>query len=425
HPLAVAYAETAVQVQQLVKCAIDAKVVVTPRSGGHSYEGFSSTTGTLVVDISKMNNCTATGTDTIRVEAGIQLRDLYLSIHKSNPGHTFAGGTCPTVGLGGILSSGGYGTVARRFGIGADHILSATVVNSKGEIVEVNDKAEPDLFWALKGGGGGTFGLVLSYSLKLVKTPENSMFHITWTLLDAVDVIMRFQKWAPTATDKLTMYFYQLPGILKIYGHYLGSMDELDAVLKESGLLDIGTAVMHKVSCSPLGAKMFFNFDDTCQDRVTLASQAFADITKSEKSYAKSLFIVREIPREVVIEYQKLLTLAPGVTYVNIEPHGGIFASQPSSLTAYPHRKGNLFHIGFAILVTGLPVADDLAHAWINKVHSLLLPYSNAGSYHGYADLDLPHPLQSYFGANVDRLVEVKRRYDPSNVFRNRQSIHP
>ncbi|KAK9763655.1 hypothetical protein K7432_009457 [Basidiobolus ranarum] len=410
-PIAIAYARSDNDVQELVKCSVAAGIAVTPRSGGHSFESFSTTTGTFVVDISNMNKFVAASGNTAIVQAGIALKDLYLAIHASNRELTFPSGTCPTVGLGGIVSSGGYGTVARNFGISADYIQSATVVNYKAEIIQASEDQNPDLFWALRGGGGGTFGLVLSYTLKLVKTPLNSMFHITWTPLNAIKVLKQWQHWAPKATEKLTMYFQYLPFYIRIYGHFLGTMEELDEVLKESGLLDIGVPFLHKASCSALGAKTFFNFDDSCQDHTSISTWAYKAVTAHEKSYARSLFFTQELPDHVLD--------------VNLEAFGGIFAEQSTSMTPFPHRQGILFQLEFAIYVTGAPLVDELAHNWSNDMFRILSPYSNGGSYHGYVSLDLQDPLKAYFGNNVDRLIDIKRKYDPLNVFRNPQSIQP
>ncbi|KAK9708656.1 hypothetical protein K7432_009517 [Basidiobolus ranarum] len=424
-PIAVAYARSDDQVQKLVKCAVSAKVVVTPRSGGHSFESFSTTTGTLVIDISNMNKLVAARGNTAIVQAGIALGDLYLAIHKFNPELTFPAGTCPTVGLGGLVSSGGYGPVARKFGISAVYIQSATVVNHHGEIIQASENQHPDLFWALRGGGGGTFGLVLSYTLQLVRTPLISMFHITWTPLDTVEVLKRWLRWAPKTTEKLTMYLQHLPVFLRIYGHFLGTMEQLDEVLKESGLLDIGVPVLYTKSCSALGAKMFFNFDDSCQDHASFSTLVYKDITENEKSYARSLFFTQELPDHILAQFNQQLTIAPSITYVNIEAFGGIFATQSTSMTPYPHRQGILFQIEFGIYITGAPLVDEIAHTWSKNMFNLLWPYSNGGSYQGYVSLELQNPLQSYFGNNVKRLIDIKRKYDPMNVFQNPQSIQP
>jgi FAD/FMN-containing dehydrogenase len=159
-PQAIAYCESLADVQKTVRWARWHRVHIVPRSGGHSYGGYSTTSG-VIVDVTRMHAISLTAGSRAAVGAGARLIDVYAALAAR--GRTIPAGTCPTVGIGGLAQGGGIGMSARKFGLTCDNLLEATVVLADGRAVVANAHSHPDLYWALRGGGGGNFGIVTRF----------------------------------------------------------------------------------------------------------------------------------------------------------------------------------------------------------------------------------------------------------------------
>jgi hypothetical protein len=211
------------------------------------------------------------------VEAGIRLGNLY-RILWDNGEWSFNGGMCPSVGLGGkvviilgLISVGGIGYQTRKYGLSADRVVEMSVVLANGtHLPAVNSEKYPDLFWALRGGiiilikgGQGSFGIVLTYKLKLFKMPLNSMFRLQFEGHDP-KVFGMWQDYFLNAEEGLASQFEANNKQFSLKGHYLGTMDDLQMHLKKSGLLDVtGVNVITK-SCTGLGSRLFMNQGIIC-----------------------------------------------------------------------------------------------------------------------------------------------------------------
>jgi FAD/FMN-containing dehydrogenase len=208
-PAAVAYCHSAKDVLACVRHARDTGVRVHVRSGGHSFNGWSTGEG-LVIDLSRMNRA-AVGAGTVRIGAGIQSLD---ALDRLKPlGRQIITGTFPTVGQGGFLTGGGLGWQTRRFGVASDRIVSARVVLADGRLVRASAEEHPDLYWALRGGGGGTFGIVTDFELLPVDAPRLTSFETLWSDEDAADVLAAWQDWAAKAGDDLGTSLVVLPAM--------------------------------------------------------------------------------------------------------------------------------------------------------------------------------------------------------------------
>jgi len=202
-PGAVAYCETPADVAACLAFCQDADVPAVPRSGGHSLGGYSTTEG-LVVDVSRMSRVRTERTgDAVTAVVGAGARQVDALLALWDDGVVVPGGMCPTVSLGGFVSGGGFGWLTRKHGMASDHVLAAEVVLADGRVVRCSESAEPELFWALRGAGGGNFGVITEYEMRVRRVPRLVAFHLRWPGDAAADVIAAWQRWVVDGPDEL------------------------------------------------------------------------------------------------------------------------------------------------------------------------------------------------------------------------------
>src|SRR5580692_6448118 len=201
-------------------------IPVVARCGGHSYAGWSSTSG-LIIDVTRMAGVNVSGS-TATVGAGTRLIDFYngLAAH----GRAVPGGSCPTVGISGLTLGGGIGVVGRAYGLTCDNVTSMQIVTADGQIRTANAKTNADLFWACRGGGGGNFGVATSFTFTTHPAGQIVLFFLSWPWSQAARVISAWQSWAPHAPDALwsNLHLTAAPGgsipTIEVGGTYLGSI---------------------------------------------------------------------------------------------------------------------------------------------------------------------------------------------------------
>src|SRR5436305_11610407 len=200
-PQAIAFCESVADVQKTVRWARKHNVHIVPRSGGHSYGGYSTTSG-VIVDVSRLHAVSVAANGHAASGAGAHLLDVYTGL--ANRGRMIPGGTCPTVGIAGLTQGGGIGLSGRKFGLTSDHLLEATVVLADGSAVVANLHEHPDLYWALRGGGGGNFGIVTRFVFRTHPVGSVSTYSLEWPWTDAKQVVQAWQAFAPHAPDGLS-----------------------------------------------------------------------------------------------------------------------------------------------------------------------------------------------------------------------------
>src|SRR5262249_2238137 len=173
---------------------------IVPRSGGHSYGGYSTTSG-VIVDVSRLHAISVTAEGRAAVAAGAHLLDVYTALAAR--GRMIPGGTCPTVGIGGLTQGGGIGLSGRKFGLTCDSLLEATVVLADGSVAVANARQHQDLFWALRGGGGGNFGIVTRFVFRTHPASNVTTYSLEWPWSDAKNVVQAWQQLTPHAPDEL------------------------------------------------------------------------------------------------------------------------------------------------------------------------------------------------------------------------------
>jgi FAD/FMN-containing dehydrogenase len=390
------------------------------RSGGHCFAGHSYARG-IVIDVSPLDSVSvADGVAT--VGAGTRLGDLYEALDAE--GLTIPAGCGPSVGIAGLTLGGGVGILGRMYGLTCDQLLGAQIVLADGRIVDCDEHHDEDLFWALRGAGGGNFGVVTSFRFRTVPAPDATGFHLVWPYTDAAAVLEAWQEWAPNAPDELAAsvlitLFGDLeePPLVNVFGAMVGTESETFSLL--DGL------VARVGSDPPTTASAHGSYVETKRYLAGLGDQ-FEQIerepaTQPVHAFSKSEFFARQLPAQAIgalLAHFAGARVAGQARELDFMPWGGAYNRVPTDATAFPHRDAR-FLLKHTVVFDGDELSDEretarrrLARSW-ETVH----PWGTGGVYANFREPDLPGPGRAYYGTNYDRLLAVKRRYDPDDFF--------
>ncbi|HEY3773679.1 MAG TPA: FAD-binding oxidoreductase [Solirubrobacteraceae bacterium] len=398
---------------------------VALRSGGHCFAGRSSTTG-VVIDVSAMNEASVSE-DTITVGAGARLADVYdaLAAHDC----TIAAGCGPTVGIAGLTLGGGLGILGRLHGLTADQLLAARVVLADGRIVDCDEQRHGDLFWALRGAGGGQFAAVTHLVLRTLPVPPATAFHLVWPWTVGAAVLAAWQAWAPDAPDRISASLVvrataNVPPSLAVFGVVLDQEPAAHAALDEF-VADVGVAPT-KENYEP---GLYREIKRYLAEYDVWSGERRSVQRESGHSYSKSEFFRHELPAEVSAELLAHLADRRGqreARVLDFTPWAGAYNRVPADATAFAHR-GERFLLKHEAVVD--PAASEAerqaARDWLSRSWELVHPSGSGGVYPNFPDPELRESARAYHGANLDRLTQVKATYDPESVFRFDQSIQP
>ncbi|RID60605.1 hypothetical protein BRARA_F03748 [Brassica rapa] len=421
-------------VQASVICSNQLGLHHRVRSGGHDYEGLSFVslmeTPFILIDLSNLRQINVDIEDNSAwVQSGATIGELYYRIAEKSKLHGFPAGLCSTVGIGGHITGGGDGTLLRKYGLAADNVLDAKIVNADGKLLNRAAMGE-DLFWAIRGGGGGSFGVILAWKLKLVPVPETlTMF--TWQrIADKLVEDLFLRVMFRVAGDKTLTLEYKgqflgekgtLMEVMKKYFPELGLTQEdcievswIESVLANAGFpIDSPLEVLLDPKLSPY-VKVYFK--------------------------GKSDFATEPIPAFGLKGMFKKL-VEENTSSMFMFPYGGMMAKIPESETPFAHRNGTIFKIHYSTSSTSEDgISLNKRTKWIREMYSYMTPYVSSNprlAYVNYRDLDLGTNTKDskanfikaqtwgaqYFKNNFNRLVKIKTKVDPENFFRHEQSI--
>jgi hypothetical protein len=377
------------------------------RCGGHSYEGLSQSTS-VVIDTRLMDAVSVDAkTDTASVGAGASLGALYRAIAPYKL--AFTGGSCPTVGVSGHLLGGGYGYLARPFGLACDSLLAVDLVDPNGQPLHADATENPDLFWACRGGGGGSFGVATGYTVQLQRVATVIVFRVAWPAFSAASAaaaMKAWQAWAPQAPATIDSNLVIATGAngavyMHAAGQSVGTLQELQRELK----------------ALPKAQSLFIK-QMTYIDAVNYFAGAPGypvQIMKGKSDYSTA-----------PLSDDGLAALMRGVAsnsmYVVCDAYGGAMAKIASDATAFVHRAGTLFCLQYGsvwISPSDTPKRLDA----MRQFYATMRPYMSGAAYVNYCDTDLPDWAEAYWGQNLPRLKQIKSAFDPDNIFRHAQSI--
>ncbi|MFE2757054.1 FAD-binding oxidoreductase [Actinosynnema sp. NPDC059335] len=394
-PAAVALCADESDVARCLEFAARERIPVAARSGGHSYAAYSVPEGGLVVDLSALRSVRVLPDGRAVVGAGVRLLDLYDALARQ--GRLLPAGSCPTVGIGGLALGGGIGVTGRKYGLTCDRLSAARVVTPGSRVHRTDAHVEPDLFWALRGGGGGNFGVVTSFTFDTAPATDVTAFVLTYPTGSATDVLGTWQEWMVGAPDGLwtacTPSAGSPPGVV-VSGAWIGPDDELERLLKKftarvapSGStvrrMDYGTAMRYFAGC-----------ETTCEPPAGLPF------------VASSRMLLRPVDPARVVD----LLDGRRLGVVLFDSFGGAIGRVPPDATPFPHR-GAIASAQAFVDVVGVGEAEAR-----RLLADLRDGIGQGTGYVNYIDPEMPDWPTAYYGRNLPRLRRVARRYDPDRV---------
>jgi FAD/FMN-containing dehydrogenase len=420
HPRAIVYCESPEDVEKTVRWAQKHHIRIVPRCGGHSYAGYSTIGAGVVVDVSRMRGVHARN-GLATVGAGARLIDVYgaLAAH----GRTIPAGSCPTVGIAGLALGGGVGYAGRKFGLTCDNVVGLSLVTAQGELLECGPHQNADLYWACRGGGGGNFGIVTSFRFRTHRVGQVAYYEIAWPWADAARAARAWQEFAPHAPDGLFSTFYMATGtprgpgtepVVSSGGQFFGGEAELRSLLAPliaagspfrvtAGTLPYIDAIMHWAGCHPL---------ERCNIVGRLRFKAKSDYVRAPLSKTAVGTLLAGL------EASQASTSLGGAALI-LDSYGGAINRVHAAETAFVHRDP-LYSIQYFSSWTGSGTGDL---RWIRKLYAAMRPHVSGFAYQNYIDPDLRSWQHAYYGKNLRRLTEVKRKYDPDRFFHFAQGI--
>lgn len=413
-PIAIVYCENYYDVRNAILWANDRSVPIRIRSGGHNYEGYSNGNSMLVIDISKMNNISINYKEnTVKIDGGVRNSQLYNFI--SEKGYPFPGGTCPTVCVSGYSLGGGWGLSSRKLGLGCDSLLEVELIDYKGDLIVANNYKNQDLFWAVRGAGGGNFGVVVSIKFKLPSKVENvTFFEINYDN-PSINTQCKFfdiwQRWIDSVDNDINMragIYNTLDDGMYIYtiGICYKDIRETKKLLQPFSNIE--------------GANMNLRYVSFLKAINEVANiypkyEHFKFPGRFANKYLSSSQI-----REIIDIVNRKRPKGSILTSINMYGLGGEVSQVDNHATAFYYRdakyilllqsefKGNYY--------------KEINEKWVNENFPHIYNLTK-GSYVNFPYNKLNNYKFEYYGGNIIKLDHIKKKYDPYNIFSFPQGI--
>jgi len=426
-PAAIAYCATVTDVQRCLGYARDHGVALAARSGGHSYAGYSSCPG-LMVDVSALNRVTPmAGASQAVVGAGTHLIDVYGQL--SAAGVLVPGGSCPTVGIAGLALGGGIGVLGRAYGMTCDNIASLQMVTADGVVRTCSPNQHEDLYWASRGGGGGNFGIVTSFTFTTHPIPAINLFTLEWAWGDAGAVLESWMQWLPNTPNELWSNC-QLDsnggaggGVVKVTGVFAGATAACSSALAPL-LIAVGSAPTYQF-VGPEDYLRAMTIEGGCEgDTVSQCDAPTRSAFVAKSSYVNAALSGAGVS-SMLDAVDSLASSVPAVGGgIVFDGYGGVINEVAADATAFVHRAAVACAQYSATYGSASPPASIAAGvtSWLEETQTRFAPYAT-GSYQNYIDPTLTNWAEAYYGSNLSRLSGIKRTWDPDDYFHFAQSI--
>ncbi|ORX71050.1 FAD-binding domain-containing protein [Basidiobolus meristosporus CBS 931.73] len=430
-PLAVVYPASNAEVSAAIKCAAAGNVAIAPRSGGHSYEGYSigGADSSLVIDLKKFSTVSVKN-NIATIGGGLRLGQVYYRLFNAG-GYAVPGGTCPTVGIGGHSLGGGFGLFSRKYGLMADNIVSADIVLANGTVTTTS--ASQKSRFSL----GGSYGVVTNFKFNVFQPPAKvTTFSYDIKAKDYLKAVKAYNAWSATASRDVGVEMYWDKGGISLYGTYLGPKSKLASVMNTF----VSNAPAHTADIkesSFLEAILRWTYLDST-DLKDLDRLPDSKVQDSRYMKGKSLMYKNTLSDEDINIANKWLSKPPTgstASYIIIDLWGQSKINEVSpNASAFVHRTTTfaieyITEWGNNAKVYNKPDCKQCLQ-WMNNFFdeartAYLKRQSPVEAYQNYIDKDMVDYRTAYYGgnSNIKKLSTVKSAYDPQNVFRFPQSI--
>jgi UDP-N-acetylenolpyruvoylglucosamine reductase len=418
HPRLIAKCVDAADVITSVNFGRNNNLLLAIRGGGHNGAGLGICDDGLVIDLSHMNNTRVDPAQkTIQAGGGCTLGDVDHASHAF--GMAVPGGIISTTGVSGLTLGGGIGYLTRKYGLSIDNLLEADVVLADGSFVKASSKENPDLFWGIRG-GGGNFGIVTSFLFKLNPVKTVYAGPTLWHLDKTRDVMKFYREFITSAPDDLNGFFAFLTvppvapfpvelhmkkmcGIVWCYSGPESKADKIFAPIKE-----FGPPALHGVQAMPFPA----------------IQSAFDGLYPPGLQWYWKADFVNELSDEAIEQHIKYGSELPTMhSSMHLYPIDGAASRVSNTETPWSYRNSR-----WAEVIIGVdpdPANNEQIMTWAKSYWDALHPYSAGGAYINFMMEEGEDRIKATYGKNYDRLVKIKNKYDPKNLFRVNQNIKP
>jgi FAD/FMN-containing dehydrogenase len=420
-PHAIARAVAEDDVAACVRFAAHSSLPFAVRCGGHSYAGYSTSSG-LVCDVRRLDAIRlAADRRSVTVGAGVLAIDLITALAAH--GLAVPTGSCPTVGISGLALGGGVGFAGRAMGATCDNILAVRIVTADGRVQVADTKTNPDLLWACRGGGGGNFGAVTALTLAThpVSTAAYGFCDFPWSQAPAA--LAAWQQVAPHGPDELYLICALETGSsapqVRVFGQLLGGSE--DALRAAMGpITAVAGASLSTGSGAYLDVQRMWA---GCAGESTAACRTIQPSSFS----ARSAYVARPLDAggadAIVRAIDARQAAGAGSGAVLLDPYGGALNRVAPDATAFVHR--DQLYSAQMLAYWGSAGQGATADTWLDGLAGDLRPHTSGQAYQNYIDPGLQGWEQAYYATNLPRLRALKRTWDPDRVFRFRQAIPP
>ncbi|MFF8814120.1 FAD-binding oxidoreductase [Streptomyces pactum] len=430
-PAAVAYIGNTSDIAECLAFARRHGVPVAIRNGGHSYAGWSSGNGRLIIDVSALS-AVRTGSGTATIGAGAKLIDVYTALGAR--GVTIPAGSCPTVGISGLTLGGGHGVVSRAYGLTCDSLTGARIVTADGKALDVSATRETDLFWALRGAGNGNFGVVTELRFRTHRAAPGVTAYMTWPWSKAAALLRSWQDWGPSRPDEIwsALHLSAAPGrtpTVSVSCFSLGTYGDLQNAVDNLADRAGGPGPASRVSLRRRGYLEAMRMYAGCSTGSTgqchlpggTPGRDAAGILRRETYAARSDFFDRPLGtagiRALLDQAERYGRRAGGggAVAIALTALGGAVNRVSPTATAFVHRRSRFLAQYTASWPAG--GSGSVQTAWLDGAHSAMRRYASGRAYQNYTDARLTDWRTAYYGEAAGRLARVKKRYDPDRLF--------
>ncbi|MCU1527178.1 MAG: FAD-binding protein [Frondihabitans sp.] len=431
-PLGILQAASALDVAAGLAFARNTGTPLAVRAGGHNYAGWSAggATGTdvkpsLVISTAALDGIAlaADGT-TATIGPGAPLALVYETLGAK--GRAIGAGSCGTVAIGGLTLGGGVGVLSRSFGLTCDQLTGVEIVTADGVVHDASASSDTDLFWACRGGGGGSVGIVTSMTFTTQPAPDITMFFVQWPWTDALQVVSAWQNWMPGADDRVWSTLKLLAGsdhtagpIVALSGTWTGPEGDFAAQL--AGLLqNVSAAPLANTATRHTYSDAMLRYAGCAGEPASACTTGPGGVLKRVSESAASAMAYDDLDSAAIAALLAQVSGASGVAGlteggISLDALGGAVAKIGPADTAFPHRKARYTVQYTATFANG--AATVPFDGYVRGFRKTMSSSWGEGAYVNYTDPSLTAPGTSYFAGNLARLRSIKKKVDPTTLF--------